>query len=215
MKNQIDMSKFEKIIGVIILSTFILKLALVPGASTFLVFFFIFLILSYTFFGFVILNQIHIKNLFKKESFRDISALRLVGTILLGCVFAIFCMGCLFKIQHWPGAMALPYIAFILAIIPLVLILLKYFKTKNIFYLNTLKRFVIISCFSLIFFTIPELTFIKIEFRNHPGYIKAFEEYQKKPFDKETHKVLEYEYNKAVLSKDDFKKFEEYTKSNK
>ena len=59
---------------------------------------------------------------------------------------------------------------------------------------------------------LPSLTLDRIQYRNYPEYIKAYEEYLENPENEELRNKMELEFNRATMSEEDFKeylKFEE------
>jgi hypothetical protein len=58
----------------------------------------------YFHFGFAIFNNIRLKGLFWKESYKEIRGLRIAGGIVAGAAISLATIGILFKIQNYPGA---------------------------------------------------------------------------------------------------------------
>ncbi len=96
------MTKFEKIVGVVFITGFIFKLLGIPGPIFTLGA--ILLAAYYFIFGFIILNQKKFKNGFKKENYKNITGLRLTGSIVTGISLAfIIFFGILFSTLAIPG----------------------------------------------------------------------------------------------------------------
>ncbi len=62
---------------------------------------------------------------------------------------------------------------------------------------------------------IPDLTFAKFQFRNHPDYIRAYEKHLKNPEDQELKTKMELEYNKATMEEEEFKMYLKYYQESK
>ena len=206
------MKKLEIILGIVISISLIMTLAMLPYGN--LVFIISFLVLSIIYypFGFLFFNNIRLRNIFKKESYKGISALRIIGAVGIGMSLSAICIGILFTIQHYPAARVNLLTGFATSLIVAVIALIKYFKNKDIYYARILKRICIIGGFGLFLILLPSLTLDRIQYRNYPEYIKAYEEYLENPENEELRNKMELEFNRATMSEEDFKeylKFEE------
>jgi hypothetical protein len=206
------MNKLEKILGLIVLVALIFKLTLITGGGILIVLSLSVLAIIYYPFGFALFNKIGFQQIFKRDSYKGLSALRIIGAIGVGTALSIICIGILFKLQHWPGSKINLLAGLITSLILLIIILIKYSKNKDDFYTMILKRLIIIGGFGLIMILTSDLTIIKIQFRNHPDYIKAFELYQINPNNESYQKNLEIEYHRATMSPKDFEFYMEHYK---
>ena len=197
------MIKLEKILGIIVVIGLILKFTLIPGGGILLTLSLMTLACLYYPLGFALLNRIGFKQIFKKESYKGLSALRIIGAIGAGIAFSAICVGILFKLQHWTGANINLIAGLIPTLIVLVIALIKYLKAKGEFYIGILKRIAIIGTLGLLFICISDLTIAKIQFRNHPDYIKAYEMYLDNPQDEDLRQKLHIEYLKATMPKEE------------
>ncbi|HKR04707.1 MAG TPA: hypothetical protein VJY62_08715, partial [Bacteroidia bacterium] len=96
------MKKAEKILGSIAFMGLILKLSLIPGGGILISLSLLTLAFLY-YFSFAFLNDIPLKNIFKKESYNGISPLKMIGTAGIGIALAQCTLGLLFKIQNYEG----------------------------------------------------------------------------------------------------------------
>ncbi|MDP4227049.1 MAG: hypothetical protein Q8910_11775 [Bacteroidota bacterium] len=197
------MIKLEKILGIIVVIGLILKFSMISGGGILLTLSLMTLACLYYPLGFALLNQIGFKQIFKKEAYKGLSALRIIGAIGAGMAFSAICVGILFKLQYWTGANIYLIAGLVPSLIVLVIALIKYFKAKGEFYIGILKRIAIIGTFGLLFICISDLTIVKIQFRDHPDYIKAYEMYLDNPQDKELRQKLHVEHLKATMSKEE------------
>ncbi len=203
------MQKLEKILGLIIIVSLILKLLLIPYSGILLTVTLMTLAFIYYPFGFAFFNEIRLRKIFKKESYKGISALRIIGAIAVGIGLSILCIGILFKLQSWAYSDTNLKFGLSVTFIALIIALIRLMKVKDNFYKKILKRIIIIGGLGLILLFIPRLSIIKIQFRNHPDYIKAYEAYLKNPDNEEIRDNMDIELNKATMSE---KEFEEYMK---
>ena len=202
----------EKILAALIFISILLKLFLIPGGGVLLVLSMQLLTIIYFALGFAFFNGIRLRNIFKKASYEGISTMRVVGAVVTGICLSNLLVGILFKLQLWPGANATLIVALIPTIIVLIIILIKLFKNKDSYYSGIQLRIAIIGTIALLLFLLPSISIIKIQFRDHPRYIKAFEEYNRYPTD-ESSRLLDIEYMMATLPPEDFKQYEEYMKN--
>ncbi len=152
------MNKLEKIVGVIVLIALILKLTMIPGGGILIVLSLSILSIIYFPFGFALFNQIEIKRILKRDSYKGLSALRIVGAIGVGMALSLICIGILFKLQHWPGSTSNLLTGLFTSLIVLIIALIRYFKTKSDFYIRIIKRLLIIGGLALLIILVSNLT---------------------------------------------------------
>jgi hypothetical protein len=183
------MKKTEIVLIGIFIIGFILMLFGISGQGILMVLGLGILALYYTFFGFALLNDIRLKNIFKKESYKDISTLRILGSIAAGFCIAISLNGVLFKIMFWPGSYILQINGILFLIVITIIGLIKYSKDKSPFYSKLFKRTITISIVGIFLFLLPSEKLVDLKYPNNPKYVKALKdswanpnniEYQKK-----------------------------------
>jgi hypothetical protein len=165
--------------------------------------------LIYYIFGFAFFNNVRLRNILKKESYSGISALHIIGAIAIGMSLSDICMGILFKIQGYPMANTLLIIGLLSTLIILIIALIRFLKSRRAYYTKMFKRIAIIGCLGLVFTFVSDLALVKLKFRNHPDYVKAYQEYEASPGSKESGAKLKMEYMKATMSDDVFQKYQE------
>jgi len=206
------MKTLEKVLGLLLMVGFILKLALISGSSILIVLPLLILSGIYFYLGFAFFNDIPLKVLFKKESYANISLFRILGTIGFGFSLSLITIGILFKIQLWKGANLDLLIGLVLISIITIVSLIKFLKNKDKFYNRIFARIIIIGGFGLLFLLTPEIKILKLQYRNHPRYIEAYEAYKKDPQNIELRKNLKKEYDRIKMPKE---VFNNYYKENK
>lgn len=82
-------------------------------------------------------------------------------------------MGILFKIQGYPMANPLLVIGLIGTLVILVIGLIRFLKSRSPYYSKMFIRIAIIGSMGLVFMLVSDLALVKIQFRNHPDYVKA------------------------------------------
>jgi uncharacterized membrane protein len=158
--------------------------------------------------GFAFFNKIKIKEIFKKSSYSDLSALRVLGAIGAGTALSTICVGILFKLQRWPGSDINLLAGLILSLIVLIIAIIRFVKSKDLFYRQIFIRFSIIGIFGVLMYFTSTLSLVKIQYRQYPDYIKAYEEYSKNPTNIELQKKVDYEFNRATMSPKEFEYYE-------
>ncbi|PKP11536.1 MAG: hypothetical protein CVU09_01525 [Bacteroidetes bacterium HGW-Bacteroidetes-4] len=198
------MKKLEKILGILFLVALVLKFNLIIGGNLLVYLSLVLLALIYYPLGFVFFNDIPLKKVFKKAAYKGLSGWRIIGTIFLGMAFSGICFGTLFKLVNWPDAtlnltagLGTLFIVFIIALI-------HFLKSKNDLYKGLFKRMAIIGGFGLIMALTPQINLVKLQFRNHPRYIEAYEKFIRNPTDKELRIKHNIEYLRATRSQEEF-----------
>jgi len=197
------MKRLETIMAIITAVAFIMKLAMIAGAGMLLIFSVMLLAGIYYPFGFAFFNGIDLLELTKKEVYKNISVKRIIGAVGVGIGLSAVCMGILFKIQHFPGATIMLSSGLVVVAIALLVSLLFFFRNKDAYYSNIVKRIAIIGVLGLTMLFLPPLTIEKIRFHNHPAYIKALEAYTNNPQNDTLKQKMLDEYRKAITPNSD------------
>lgn len=163
----------EKILGLFALMGIILIVATIPGGSTFTILGLGLLSMLYFYFGFAFFNGIRARDMFKKSSYKDIKAIRVVGAIAAGMLLSTVVIGIMFKIMMWAGASAMLLIGFLPVLIIGIISVIKYSSNKDSYYKRILLRAVIFGGFALFLFLLPENTILQIRYRCCPDYVNA------------------------------------------
>ena len=158
------MKKLEKILGIVILISLIMKFSFIMGGDILAILSISLLTLIYYPFGFAFFNQIRLRRVFKKDSYKGISGLRIIGAIGVGMGLSPICLGILFKLQHWPGSNINIASGLVTTLIVLIIALIKFSKSKDNYYKRIFKRIAIIGGLGLLLTVLPELTLEKIQF---------------------------------------------------
>ena len=175
------MKKAELILVSLAIVAFGLSLFLIRGGNILLLLSIVGLSFLYFYAGLAILNGISLKEMFKKETYKNISNLRVFGSIATGLVLSITVIGVMFKYMMWPGSARMLFVSFLGLLIIFIVALIKSIKKPSKFYQNVLLRCVIYGGVACFFFFTKESTFIAIKYRDYPEYVKAFEEATENP----------------------------------
>lgn len=155
--------KTEKTVAIIFILGILLKAFDIPGHSLLLIF------------SATIISIMYFPVAFYFFSDKSLKNQHLALSIIGGIVLAMAPIGCLFKLMHWPGAQiqltgTLIFIA-ILLIITFILSKKSNEDLKN-YYKNYLSRIIFWFILSIVFYTVPKSTIIKIQHHNDPELAK-------------------------------------------
>ena len=132
--------------------------------------------ITYLFLGFAFLNKVRLRNIFKKDAYNGISALRILGTIFTGFVLSQICIYSLFKYMRWPYGNQGLVIALNMLLVILVIVVIKLIISKKRFYMIFLIRLMIFVFLGIFMFFFPDETILEMKNRNDPEYIEAEKE---------------------------------------
>ncbi len=153
--------------------------------------------------GFFLINDINLKDIFKRETTQNLKPLFILGPIIAGWDFSLIILGILFKILLFPGADILLFSGLILLTI---LTIASHFWVKKK-YPEIFKRFFFrasIFVFGAVVFSIITYDNI-IDHRyqaDHPEYAKVLKAYVKNPADSAMVAKLNEEEEKMFSDKD-------------
>jgi hypothetical protein len=137
------MKKIELIVGLIAILGIVLKLLHIPGSGVLTVLTLSTLSMFYYVFSFALFNGIRLRDIFKKASYKDTNAKRIIGAIGLGFALSAITIGGLFKLQFWPGATVQLMAGLVTTGLILLIAAIFYFRSKADYYTRVFKRIAI------------------------------------------------------------------------
>lgn len=181
------------------------KLMLIPGSDYLTMRFLFGLTVLYFPLGVLLLNRIPLLKAFNRNSYKGLSPLRIMLSIFFGLGLAAICNGVSSKLLIWDRANEQIIVGLFLVSAATIweVIFEKMNKLGESFFL---KRSIIGGIVGLIFLLTPVTTIIKIQYRHHPDYVKAYIDYLSDPDDEEKKKRKEAEYYRIVLPEEWFKR---------
>lgn len=153
----------------------------------------------YFYFSFAMFNNIRLKDIFKKSSYKGVKSLRVIGAIAVGMQLSIVILALLFKLMRWPGTIAMATMGGLGLGIIFIISLLKYVKNKSGFYVNILKRVVPYLAVVAGIFFIPQHAILEYKYKDNPEYINAVKAADKDPENKELQRKVVEERKKLDL----------------
>jgi hypothetical protein len=201
------MKILEKTLACAILLSLILKFSLVSGGDTLMLWTITILACIYYPLGFLFFNQIRLRNVFKKDSYKHLSAPKIIFAIVTGIGLSIICIGSLFKLLDFPGANQMLTIGLFVSFVVLIISLVFFIKTRDADNKFILWRVIVLGIAGIILIQTPGLSIIKLQYRNHPAYIEAYINHKADPRSEELRKKKEKEYHRIVLTEEQFNKY--------
>ncbi len=149
------MKKIELILGVIAIIGIVLKLFHIPGGAALTILSLLTLSVFYYVFSFALFNGIRLRDIFKKEAYKETNIWRIIGAIVIGWDLSIVIIGGLFKLQSWPGGNLELLIGLVIAIIILIIAMIFYLKNKAEYYKRIAIRIAIYGGLGLVLLLMP------------------------------------------------------------
>jgi hypothetical protein len=198
------MKKTEKIFGILILLIIILKFNLIPGTGILLVVTSLLTFVMYSVFGLSIIYKLRLSEMFESKSYSEISKFQLFISVLSSFSLAILTLGNLFKLQFWPGANSVLLLGLAISFICIFISYIKFNKSNFNLFKNYIYRFLLIGTLSIVLLSLSIEKIEKIRFRNHPLYLKAYDNFLKNPNDLNLKFELEKEETRAILGQETY-----------
>ena len=214
------MKTFEKILIGLFLIGLTMKFFFLPFAGLVLTLACGMLALLYFMSGLTLFSNISFKDAFKrmfassnKDTFKfgqneGLSPIQIFVSKLLAWGLSLLVLGILFKIQHFPNSGIMLILGFGTSLLCMVYYYIFYIQTKEKRYISILSRAVVICIIG--FFTIfspATLIIKKLQYRNHPQYIEAYENFLKDTENVELMRKVTIEHQRVILSEEEFEQY--------
>lgn len=190
------MKRTELIMAAVALIALVLNLMLIPGSTSVLTLTLLLFTVFYLVFGFAILNGIGLKTIFRKESYRGISGLRIVLAVLLGYGLASASAGVLFGLQNMEGAGIMLTSSLLQLIFFSLLVLIEFLISKSDFYKRTLPRIAVWGGLVLVLSILPTDAILEFKYRNYPEYLEALKNERADPGNQQLRYKTDQEWQK-------------------
>lgn len=184
-----------------------MKFSLIPGGSVLIIFSLTILSFLYCWLSFFFLNNIRLREVFKKSAYKGIGPKRWIYVVVSGMSVSILILGIIFKLMFWPGGEIIVCMGAILSLFIFILALLKFGDTKERFYKKIILRFFpyVFVGGTLVFMSNVDI--VKLQYRNHPLYIQAYIDYNKDLDNKAKFDKMELERDRATMLPEEFQHF--------
>src|SRR5690606_37881527 len=185
------MNRTESVIFYVSVSMLILSFFIdFPGITALTVFSFVILSLMYFFLGFALFNNIGLRRLIKKQTFLDISSLRILGGVGAGFSLSLLLIGILFKVMFWPGSYTNLLIGTLLTCLVLLITLLKSRTTGFTHYSKLIIRSIVLLIVGIPLLFISNQQIASIKYRQDPQYRNALINVMNEPENEQFQKEL-------------------------
>ncbi len=169
------MKKTELALAALSLTGILLYLIPIPGSTALTVFAMLGLSLLYFWLGFALFNNIGGRAIFKKSSYKDVQAVKIIGAIGFGIMLSLLVFGILFKIMMWPGASVMLLLPSMFVTVAAIITGIRMAVSGSLFAKRIFIRAAVFVTLGVVCYMLPFNTFLKIRYRQYPDYIKAAE----------------------------------------
>ena len=125
------------------------------------------------YFGFAFFNQVLLKDIFKKATYKDISAKRIIGGIFAGLALSLAVIAVLFKVESWPGSIFQMWLGIFALSITTLIAAIKRITVKDNYYSKILKRTLSFGAICIILVAMPAKPWLEWKYPDNPDYVKA------------------------------------------
>mgnify|MGYP000284373108 CR=1 FL=1 len=139
------------------------------------------LLFVYFYLSFAIFNDIKIRDIFKRKSYENLKALRIIIAILIGFAFSEIIVGVWFKLYLLPQYFTFLNIGLIIVFLLAIFCLFKYIKEKNSFFKKALIRIIVIGGIGFCIHIFPINNLIDIKYKKHPEYAELLKQSLREP----------------------------------
>ncbi len=191
------MKKAEIYLALLALLAIIFKLALIPGAGILTVLSLSILGMMYYFLGFAFFNGIKLREIFKRSSYKNITAAKIIGAVLAGWVLSMTLIGIMFRLQFYPGGHNMLFFGLLgMMGVIVVSIIARLIAGESRIFPRILKRIAVVAAVSALLYITPTDTLLDIQHRNNPEYRDAMKNAMANPDNDEYQQKLEEEREK-------------------
>lgn len=171
----------EIVLGMLGLIGAVMSLLFITGGNIITVCALTLLILLNMIFGFAIYNGIRFRKIFKRDNWKNISSLQILGGIAAGFSASALIVGILYKILIWPGSTAMLQSGLFFCLITIVVGSVKRKQSQAPIYSNTFKRMIIYGSVALICIIVPTNAILEFKYSDYPEYLEAKKNILKDP----------------------------------
>jgi hypothetical protein len=180
------------------LAFLLLYLMGLPGVSLFFALTLSLTAVLYGYLGFAHLNAVRLKDLFKKEAYKELTYKEFIVAISAGAGMGLLLNYVLFTIMYWSVGSWFLFVGLSLLVLSTVLILVFRLRqgelAKTIF-----RKGGVVLAFTLLIYFLPDETCFSIRYRSTPSYVEAMKTYRENPT-KENYELLD-EVKREILKK--------------
>lgn len=184
------MKRIEIGIFVILALGLALRVIQLPGSGIFFILGWSLLSMFYFYLSFAYLNNVGLRRLFKRDSYSEIGATRIILAVISGIALSILCIGCLFKMQFWPGADTNLLVGLVLTALVLIPISIVALKSQLAVFKRALYRLVFFGAVGLFLFIISPDKLVELYYWSNSEYAEVYKDWLKDQDNEELVKEL-------------------------
>ncbi|HMG90117.1 MAG TPA: hypothetical protein VK589_08650 [Chryseolinea sp.] len=141
------MKRFEKVLVILIAFFLLLKISTnIAGVDQMLFILLTLLCMFYYVLGFFLMNNVELRNMFKRISYTNISIMRILGSIGASQGLSTLVISVLFILMQYEGDFNLLVIGLVTVLIVVAVSLVRYQARKDRFYLKLISRMCLWVC---------------------------------------------------------------------
>ena len=202
------MKMLEKLLALAIVIALIMKFSLIPGSDIIALWAMLTLACLYYPLGFLFLNQIRLRHIFKRDSYQNLTAVQIILAVVTGMGLSTIVIGSLFKLLTFSGADNMLFVGLIMTGVASIVSVVLSMARKDANRKFTFWRVGIIGVAGLLLIFTSDLAIVKVQYRNHPEYIVAYRNYLVDPGNEELYKKVELGRNRIQLTEEESKEDE-------
>lgn len=206
------MNLLEKLLVTLAVVGVILKFSFVLGGDELLFLSMSVLSCLYYLFSFLFFNRIPLRNIFKRDAYNGVSAWTIVTTAVCGLGLSIICIGSLFKLLTFMGANQMLAIGLGITAVILAISVIRFLRKRDPTEKVMLWRTGIALIVALTLLLTPNVSIIRLQYRNHPAYIEAYSRYLQEPTNEALIRKKDLEYHRITMSPEEFTLYEKMRK---
>lgn len=197
------MKNLERILAALIILALIFKYFLIPFGGVIITVSLTFLALLYYPVGVWLFNGVGFRQMFRKSSYKGLSAWRILGSVVVGFTLSVLSLAILFKVQLWPGSETMLLVGVTSSAVVLVVSLIRYFDKKELFYRRIITRTLVFGIIGAVLFLLGPYDLERVWFRDHPQYLEAIDRYLENPESETLRERMNLEHMKATMTQEE------------
>jgi hypothetical protein len=184
------MTKSELTIGLSAIIGILLKALMIPGSDLILTLSFTAFAVYYYFLGFSSIHGIPIRKVFKKDSYKGISAMAIIGSIVLGWSLSTIALGVLFRLLFLPGGNPQLTTGIAALLLLFVVVIIKYIMKRKEYLKRAVVRILIGVSVGAVLLITPNNTLVDVLFFLNSEYAEVYKEHLDNPDNEELRKKV-------------------------
>lgn len=148
--------KWTERVSIVLIVLLLLARFFTSSVDVMLFILFTFLSIYYYGLGFFLLNDLRLKDIFKKSSYTKISTLRILGSILAPMFLSSLLIGILYILMRYEGSLNMFFTGLTSVVIVIIISLIKYQTKKDPFYKKVVLKFSLWAALAIIVYSIND-----------------------------------------------------------